>query len=31
LGTMRDSGLGYGKVKHCPIFCYVISKNFVEL
>jgi hypothetical protein len=22
---------GYGRTKHCPIFCYVISKNLVEL
>jgi len=22
---------GYGRTKHCPIFCYVIAKNLVEL
>jgi len=31
LGTMCDSSLGYERVKHCPIFCNVISKNTIEL
>jgi hypothetical protein len=30
LGTMCDSSLGYGRTKHCPIFCYVILEHAVD-